>query len=221
MQTLSFRRQHTSSYTCSRLTKGTQLCKRFLSPLRTPMRLLPSSAAHTGTFPGFLAGSVLLHDTILGPSTQDVLITIQANVPFPSGPGSGFSCRLLRLGKSHQDEVGLVCRNEFIHCSPSGVGRAFYVRGPTTLAALECDVHADGHSGEAPEVKVKEYPSILQLPNRREVLDYDPYSGRICLRHGAAKDGVTEVLDLAMEDDRCIPDRQDEDIAYFFHGVGV
>ena len=73
------------------------------------------------------------------------------------------------------------------------------MRGPDTLAALEHDVRTDGHGGDAPEVKADEYLSILQLPDRREVLDHDPYFGRICLRRGpAAKDGVTEVLDLVV-----------------------
>ena len=115
----------------------------------------------------------------------------------------------LRLGKSHPDEVGTIIfqplgsfgldyRIEFIPSSLNGVGRTFYMREPHTLAALEYDVRADGHSGNPPVAKVIEYPSILRLPSRHEVLDYDPYSGRICLLHGGTKDTAIEVLDLVV-----------------------
>lgn len=134
-------------------------------------------------------------------------MTIQVDSFLPFASESGYLS--LRLGKSHPDEVGTITfqslgsfgldyRIEFIHSSLNGVGRTFYMREPHTLAALEYDVRADGHSGNPPVAKVIEYPSILRLPSRHEVLDYDPYSGRICLLHGGTRDTAIEVLDLVV-----------------------
>lgn len=164
--------------------------------------------SHRGIIHGTILGTILVHDTILDPTTQDFLITIRMDALHPSG---WFETRseyvTLRLGRLLHDRLGTITfkplasigldfRALFFRPSFNGVGRAFYWRESVILAALEYDVRGNGHSNGAPEVKVREYPSIIQFPGRRRVLDYDPYSGRICLEPYFTNDGVIEILDL-------------------------
>jgi hypothetical protein len=94
-------------------------------------------------------------------------------------------------------------RPRFLHPSFNGTGRVFYTNGQSpfgkVISALEYDLRASGGDGdEAHEAKVMEYTSILQFLNPHALMDYDPYSGRICLQSATATHTVIEVLDLAV-----------------------
>ncbi|KAG8215020.1 hypothetical protein J3R82DRAFT_8428 [Butyriboletus roseoflavus] len=185
---------------------------RHFAPPSTPLR--PS---HRGIIPGInVRDSVLLHDAVLDGPTQDVLITVCVHAFEPSRPRRHLSrYGILRLGVASREELGTVAfkllgslgqlsraRMPFLHPSFNGAGRAFYTIEPGLygiVAALEYDVRGGGGGNDdEPEAKVIEYPSILRFPTPRTLLDYDPYSGRICLRSAMAKYSVIEVLDLAV-----------------------
>ena len=189
---------------------------RRLASASTSISLEPS---HRGTIPGINVGkALLLHDSILDPTTQDVLIAIRVRAfettrPFTSLLRHG----VLRLSSAlacHDDPeigaitfqlhgpLGQVSQMPFLHPSFNGTGRAFYTLEPGILSALEYDLHGsssgDGE-GEKHAAMVTVYPSILRFPTpRRALLDYDPYFGRICLQSGMAKYSVIEILDLAV-----------------------
>lgn len=181
---------------------------------------IPLHPSHSGIISGInVRDSILLHDAVLDGSTQDVLITVRVHAFEPSRPRRPLSrYGIFRLGGTSQDELGTVgfrlvgslgelSRTPFLHPSFNGAGRAFYTLEPGLygiVAALEYDVRGggggdgEGEDKEEPEAKVIEYPSILRFPTPRTLLDYDPYSGRICLRSSMAKYSVIEVLDLAV-----------------------
>lgn len=105
------------------------------------------------------------------------------------------------LGSFGQPEL---FRTPFLHPSFNGAGRVFYTHEPGSyvVAALEYDVHGgvDGGGGDdgEPEATVIEHPCIKRFPTSRTLLDYDPYSGRICLQSAMSRYSVIEILDLAV-----------------------
>ncbi|KAH0836407.1 hypothetical protein J3R83DRAFT_8008 [Lanmaoa asiatica] len=186
--------------------------RRSFTPASTPL-----SPSHSGIIHGiYLRDRVLLRDAVLDPATQDVLITIRVHAFEPSRPRSPLSkYGILRLGSTAHstspDRVGTVAfrllgflgqlsRTPFLHPSFNGTGRAFYTPERRIIAALEYDVPRDGGGGgdDEPEARVIEYPSILRFSTPCRLLDYDPYSGRICLQSAMAKYRVIEILDLAV-----------------------
>lgn len=193
-----------------------------LPPPHTHRRFTPTSTplspSHRGIIPGInVCDTVLLHDTILDPTTQDVLITIRVHAFEPSRPRTPLSkhgiLRLSTVTTPHDHEVGAVAfqllgslgqlpQAPFLHPSFNGTGRVFYTREPDSfwrvISALEYDLRTSGGEDQAHEAKVMEYTSILLFPTPCTLLDYDPYSGRICLRSVMAKFSVIEILDLAV-----------------------
>ncbi|KAF8449408.1 hypothetical protein L210DRAFT_3524790 [Boletus edulis BED1] len=161
----------------------------------------PLSPSHHGVVPGInvsLSGVLVLHDAVLDASTQDVLIAIRANTFEPSRPPISVSQHgILRLSTIHITRgqgVGTIAfeplgpfshsRMVFAHPSFNGTGRVFYSGSDQAIAALEYDISArgDNDGGHEHSAKVIDYPSLFQLPIPPSLADYDPYSGRICLR---------------------------------------
>jgi hypothetical protein len=186
---------------------------RRFTPTSTPL-----SPSHSGLISGIkVCDNVLLHDAILDTTTQDVLIAIRVHAFETSRPRTPLSKHgILRLSTAttrHDHEVGTVIfqllgslgqlsQAPFFHPSFNGTGRVFYMRELDSygrvVSALEYDLRASGGEDEAHKAKVMEYPSILRFPTPHTLLDYDPYSGRICLRFVMAKYSVIEILDLAV-----------------------
>ena len=175
----------------------------------------PLDPSHRGIIPGISAhDTVLLHDAILDPVTQDALIAIRVDAFEPSRPYTPLAKHdILRLSTANTSQVGTVTFRllgslghspaPFLHPSFNGTGRVFCTHqvGPygKFVAALEYDLHANvGDDDEAHEAKVTEYLSILRSPTTRRLLDYDPYSGRICLQASQGKHSTIEILELAV-----------------------
>ena len=178
------------------------------------------SAPHQGIIPGInvrLGGTILLRDAVLDPSTQDVLITIRAHAFQPSHPDSSLSkygtLRLSSASTSDDDEVGTVTfellgplgrpSTPFLHPSFNGTGRVFYpldVNSRRLIAALEYDLCGSIGSDEdhGPVAKITDYPSTLGFSIPHTLVDYDPYSGLICLRFATVHYGIVEIVDVAV-----------------------
>lgn len=194
-------------------------------PLPLPNPHAPSttlSHSHRGVIPcmSIVHKITLLHDTILDTPTHDVLMTIRAETLRPHVPPSYSEYFLLRFGGSRHDEPATITFQpldsiisgfgvKFVQPSFRTTGRMFYIRplcqvrqkmshrhSRQDLSALEYNVCTDGHRADTPKVSVVDYPSILQFRNSRTVLDYDPYSGRLCLRAGHHR--AVEIWDLVM-----------------------
>ena len=180
------------------------------------------SCSHKGIIPDInVGGGVLLHDAVIDPSTQDVLIVIRAVVYEPSrcqSPISKHGILLLSSAPTSHDEVGTVAfhplgslghhpRILFHLPSFDGTGRMLYMfeQSPYYIvSAFEYDLHAkcgDNDDGEH-EAKGVHYPCVLRFPTtpRRTLLDYDPYSGRICFEYTITmpEASVIEIFDLAV-----------------------
>lgn len=190
-----------------------------LSHLNPHRDFTPLSPSHQGIIPGInVRDTVLLHDSVLDASTQDVLITIRVEAFEPSRPRSSLlRYGMLRLGgttrgtsSSSHDKLGTVALRllgsfgpvsqvPFLHPSSNGAGRAFYMSSYGIVSVFEYDVHGGGGGeDDEREAKVIDYNSILRYQTPRTLLDYDPYSGRICLRSAMAKYSVIEIWDLAV-----------------------
>ncbi|KAG9309500.1 hypothetical protein JVU11DRAFT_10471 [Chiua virens] len=188
------------------------------SPLLNP--------SHQGIIRGInMRDSILLQDAILDLSTQDVFITLRVHAFEPSRPHSPVSkYGFLRLAASPSTShtshafdcgvglgavafnllgsLGQFSRTPFLHPSFNGAGRVFYTLEPGSngiVAGLEYDVRGGGaQSPDEHVAKVVEHPSILRFSTPRTLLDYDPYSGRLCLQLTMGKYRVIEILDLAV-----------------------
>ncbi|KAF8556470.1 hypothetical protein OG21DRAFT_1483087 [Imleria badia] len=142
----------------------------------------PLSPSHRGTIPRLdVSETVLLNDSILDPTTQDILVAIRVHAFEPSHPLSP-KHGVLRLSgaptsDAHDHEVGNITfqllgplghsRVPFPHPSFNGTGRVFYTREPGPygiVSALEYDLHASRGDEEAQSATVVEYPSILRFP---------------------------------------------------------
>lgn len=179
----------------------------------THERFTPLSHSHRGIIRGIIVRDVvLLHDAVVDPSTQDILITIRVHAFEPSRPHVALSkYGTLRLDRPH-DEVGTITfrllgsfgqlsRTLSFHPSFNGTGRVFYTIEPSSfgiIAALEYNVRSHGGRVDKPHANVMEYPLVLRFQTLRTLLDYDPYSGRVCLQSTMAKYRVVEILDLAV-----------------------
>ncbi|KAF8142005.1 hypothetical protein EV363DRAFT_1468924 [Boletus edulis] len=182
----------------------------------SPPTSVPLSPSHHAVIPGInvrLFGSLLLHDAVLDASTQDVLIAIRIHTFESSRPRVSISQHgILRLSTTHTtrgQEVGTIAfqllgpfshsQMLFVHPSFNGVGRLFYLSSDRVIAALEYGIYAGGGSNGDHEhgAKVVDYPSLLQFPTPRSLMDYDPYSGRICLRYAIGNNCTFEIFDFS------------------------
>ncbi|KAF8556469.1 hypothetical protein OG21DRAFT_1506574 [Imleria badia] len=190
----------------------------FALPLPDAHRRLTStltsiSPSHRGIIPGInVRETVLLHDSILDPPTQDVFIAIRVHAfeparPLPSKHG------IVHLHTSRDHEVGTIAfellgslgqfsQTPFLHPSFDGTGRVFYALESGSygiVSALEYDLHASSGDDDELEAKITEHPCVLRTSTPRTLLDYDPYFGRICLQSGVgSQHSMIEVFDLAL-----------------------
>ena len=175
------------------------------------------SPSHRGIAPGInVRESVLLHDAVLDPTTQDILIAIRVHAYEPSrSHGSRSQHGILRLSctrtsDDHGSEVGTITfqllgslgkfsQTPFVYPSFNGTGRVFYGLESGVISVLEYDLHASNGDGEH-EARVTQYPSILRVSRLHTLLSYDPCSGRLCLGSsmGRYNMNVIEILDLAV-----------------------
>ncbi|KAN0088836.1 hypothetical protein V8E55_005893 [Tylopilus felleus] len=178
----------------------------------------PLSPSHSGIISDIhVSDTVLLHDSIFDPSTQDTLIAIRVCALESSSPPSFFLkhgiLRLSAAPASDDHKIGTITfqllgsfgrlsETPLLHPSFHGIGRAFYLLEPGLhgiISVLEYDLgaSASGKNYGEQEAKVVEYPSVLRLPTPRRILDYDPYSGLICLQPLMKRDEV-EIFDLSV-----------------------
>lgn len=178
----------------------------------------PLNHSHFGIATNMHVGDIaLLHNSILDPTTQDVLISIQVRSGCPAYPF--VSHGILRLTAAptscdHDSEIGTLTfqllrsfgqhsRMPLFKLNPSlnGIGRVFYISLPEMfLSALEYGLHTDSDDDDDEHTtKIVEYPSILSFPTEvPHIQHYDPYSGRICLLDEREKYSVVDVFDLGV-----------------------
>ncbi|KAG6370935.1 hypothetical protein JVT61DRAFT_10798 [Boletus reticuloceps] len=180
-----------------------------LPPANIQCSSTPLSPSHRGViFDIEVFDNALLHDTIVDSSTKDVLITIRVHTRatghlwkcehgiLPLSTDGGITFQLL-------GPLGQISRFPFYRPSGSfhGSGRAFIfkVAEPHGLiSALDYDLRASGNDDN--ETKVAEYPRVVRCSSRHDLLDYDPYSGRLCLARYPKNlsPPVIEIVDLAI-----------------------
>ncbi|KAF8449409.1 hypothetical protein L210DRAFT_2663152 [Boletus edulis BED1] len=162
------------------------------------------SPSHRGLIPGTIGSCHTLRDAVIDPTTQDVLIAVQIHSSY----------NILRLSAAHASrdhEFGTITLQSLgpfghsgmrlLHPSFHGTGRAFgTLKQPshTAVSAVEYDVRTRDDDSEVDEAKFMEYPSILRFQTPRKLLDYDPYTGLLCLRSATKPYNIIEILDLAV-----------------------
>ena len=185
-------------------------------PLTSTSISTPLNTSHRGVIPGInVRETILLHDSIPDPITQEVFIAIRVHASEPARPRSLPSkYGIIRLRTPCDEAVstitfqllgslGQFSQTPFLHPSFDGTGRVFYALESGSygiVSALEYELLADsGDDDDESEAETMEFPCVLRTSTPRTLLDYDPYFGRICLQSGVGQQySVIEVLDLSL-----------------------
>ncbi|KAF8437071.1 hypothetical protein L210DRAFT_391745 [Boletus edulis BED1] len=172
----------------------------------TPTSLSPS---HRGVISDIrVLQNGLFHDTIIDSSTQDVLITIRV-LATTTWDLSKCEHGILRLGTDStitSQSLGFLGQiSHFPYHRPSfhGNSRTFALERvglDGLISALDYDLRPSGNDDN--ETKVAEYSHFVRCSARHhDLLDYDPYTGRICLARYPENQlplSFIEIVDLAI-----------------------
>ncbi|KAF8449420.1 hypothetical protein L210DRAFT_3641004 [Boletus edulis BED1] len=161
----------------------------------------PLNPSHSGViFDIQIHDYALLHDAIVESPTQDVLIAIQVQPTTTPNPARRHGIlRLSTDGTITFQLLGSLGQTSYMcsaHSSFHGMGRAFMLEVTGAggfIGALDYYLRPGGN-----EIEVSESRNKMRCAARHSILDYDPYSGRICLGSYLSSNTVIEIMDLAV-----------------------